>query len=46
MIIVLDSLEPVQVHDAKHGQRDTDPKEDQTHVEPPTGKKVDKLFIV
>ncbi len=38
LVVVLDAFEPLQVHDAKHGQRQADPKEYQTHIEPPTGK--------
>lgn len=39
MVIVLDAFEPLQVHNAEHGQRQADPKEYQTDIEPPTGKK-------
>lgn len=36
-VVVLDAFEPLQVHNAKHGQRKADPKEYNAHVEPPTG---------
>lgn len=38
LVVVLDAFEPLQVHNTKHGQRQADPKEQQTHIEPPTGK--------
>lgn len=48
MVVVLDAFEPLQVHNTKHGQRQADPKQHQTHIEPPTGKTVLKkedIFI-
>lgn len=36
MVIVLDAFEPFEVHNAKHGQRQADSKEYQTHIKPPT----------
>ncbi len=38
-VVVLDAFEPLQVHNAKHGQRQADPEKYQTYIEPPTGKK-------
>lgn len=38
VVVVLDAFEPLQVHNAKHGQRQADAKEYQTHIEPPAGK--------
>lgn len=38
MVIVLDSFKPLQVHNAKHGQRKADHEEYETDIEPPTGK--------
>ena len=38
LVIVLDAFEPLQVYNTKHGQRQADPKEYQTHIEPPAGK--------
>lgn len=38
MVIVLDAFEPLQVHNAKHGQSKAEPKEYQTYIEPPTAR--------
>lgn len=38
LVIVLDAFEPLQVHNAIHGQRQADTEESQSHVKPPTAK--------
>jgi len=46
LVIVLDAFEPLQVHNAKHCQRQADPKEYQTNIKPPAGKTRWGTFIL
>lgn len=39
MVIVLDAFEPLQINNAEHCQRQADSKEQQTHIEPPSGRR-------
>lgn len=39
MVIVLDAFEPLQINNAEHCQRQADRKEQQTHIEPPPGRR-------
>lgn len=38
MVIVLDAFEPLQINNAEHCQKQADPKEQQTHIEPPPSR--------
>lgn len=43
MVVMLDAFEPLQVHNTKRSQRQADPKQYQTHIEPPAAKQLKKM---